>query len=124
MDNTARVWDTSGKLITELKHQDTVTSASFSPDGQRLVTTSRDNTLRVWDLSGRLLAELKPQNYVNSASFSPDGQRLVTEGFDGTVLLWRMDGLDQLLTRGCNWLKDYLASHPEEQKKLPVCQKR
>jgi WD40 repeat protein len=120
------VWDTSGELITELKgHQGYFTSASFSPDGQRLVTASFDNTARVWDLSGRLLAELKGhQNEVRSASFSPDGQRLVTLGVDGTVKLWQMGGLDQLLTRGCNWLKDYFVVHPEEREKLHVCQKR
>jgi WD40 repeat protein len=123
-DRTARVWDTSGKLITELKgHEDYVRSASFSPDGQRLVTTTSKGTARVWDLSGRLFAELKHQDGVISASFSPDGQRLVTKS-SGTVKLWRMDGLDQLLTRGCNWLKDYLATHPEEREKLHVCQKR
>jgi WD40 repeat protein len=36
-DKTARVWDTSGKLITELKgHQGDVTSASFSPTDNAL----------------------------------------------------------------------------------------
>jgi hypothetical protein len=79
-DNTARVWDTSGKLITELKgHQGYVRSASFSPDGQRIVTASFEKTARVWDTSGKLITELKGhQGYVRSASFSPDGQRLVT----------------------------------------------
>jgi WD40 repeat protein len=119
------VWDTSGKQITQLEgHQDSVNSASFSPDGQRLVTASKDKIVRVWDLSGRLLAELKHQGEVKSANFSPDGQRLVTLGVDGTVKLWQMGGLDQLLTRGCNWLKDYFVVHPEEREKLHVCQKR
>jgi hypothetical protein len=33
-----------------MKHQDSVTSAQFSPDGQRVVTASYDNTARLWDL--------------------------------------------------------------------------
>jgi WD40 repeat protein len=74
------VWDISGKLIATLTgHQELVNSASFSPDGKRIVTTSVDNTAKVWDISGKLIATLTGhQDYVNSASFSPDGKRIVT----------------------------------------------
>ena len=30
-------------------HDDTVTSATFSPDGSRILTASWDNTARIWD---------------------------------------------------------------------------
>ena len=40
-------------------HTRPVNNASFSPDGQRIVTASWDNTARVWDLSGKQLAVLK-----------------------------------------------------------------
>lgn len=33
-----------------MKHKGSVTSAHFSPDGQRVVTSSRDGTARVWDV--------------------------------------------------------------------------
>ena len=106
-------------------HQDRVISASFSPDGQRIVTASSDKTARVWDLKGTPIAVLTGhQSGVISASFSPDGQRIVTASSDGTARVWRVGGLDELLTRGCDWLKDYLDSHPEERKKLQVCQKK
>ena len=51
MDNTARVWDAkTGKPVTEqLKHEEGVNSAVFSPDGKYIVTASRDNTARVWE---------------------------------------------------------------------------
>jgi WD40 repeat protein len=39
-DKTARIWDTSGKQLAILQHQEYVTSASFSPDGKRVITTS------------------------------------------------------------------------------------
>ncbi len=125
-DNTARVWDLSGKQIAVLSgDQGVVNSASFSPDGQRILTASWDNTARVWDLSGKQIAVLSGhQAPVNSASFSPDGQRIVTASYDKTARVWRVGGLDDLLTRGCDWLKDYLATHPEEREKLKVCQKK
>jgi WD40 repeat protein len=121
---TARLWDLSGKQLAVLKgHQNDVESARFSPDAQRLLTESSDGTVRLWDLSGRQLAIFKEQRAeITSASFSSDGQHIVIASSEGTIRLWRVESLDQLLSRGCNWLKDYLASHPEELPKLEVCQ--
>ena len=115
LDNTARIWDTSGKLLTELRgHRSEVYSASFSPDGQRIVTASADNTALIWDTSGHLLAELTGhQNFVQSASFSPDSQQIVTASLDGTVRVWQVENLDALLWRGCDWLHDYLTNNPK-----------
>ncbi|EKF00473.1 MULTISPECIES: AAA-like domain-containing protein [unclassified Tolypothrix] len=123
-DKTARVWDITGKLLAELKgHQGVVYSASFSADGQRIVTASFDKTARVWDITGKLLAELKGhEGWVNSASFSADGQRIVTASRDDTARVWRVGGLDDLLGRGCDWLKDYLATHDEARERLKMCQ--
>jgi WD40 repeat protein len=154
-DRTARLWDLSGKLLAVLKgHQDNVRSASFSPDGKHLVTASDDKTARLWDLSGNPLVVLRHQSMVYTAKFSPDGKHLVTASGktaqlwkwsnkpkpailsvslsldgkslvtvydDGTVRLERVKSLDQLLLRGCNWLKDYFATHPEEQKVREIC---
>ncbi|HEY9602912.1 MAG TPA: hypothetical protein V6C85_14960, partial [Allocoleopsis sp.] len=36
---------------------------------------------------------------------------------------WRTEGLQELLDRGCDWLSDYLVSHPEAREKLKVCDK-
>ncbi|MEG4105088.1 nSTAND1 domain-containing NTPase, partial [Microcoleus sp. S13_C5] len=59
-DNTARLWDLTGKLIQEFKgHQDRVGSVSFSPDGKYIATASSDNTARLWDLTGKLIQEFK-----------------------------------------------------------------
>ena len=91
-DNTARVWDAeSGKEISLLQaHSDSVLSASFSPDGRRIVTGSSDNTARVWDAeSGKEIALLKAHSgSVQSVSFSPDGRRIVTGADDNTARVW------------------------------------
>ena len=54
-DQTARVWDarTGAELLTLKGHTGRVTSASFSPDGSRVVTASADETARVWDAPDR-----------------------------------------------------------------------
>ncbi|WP_375496189.1 hypothetical protein, partial [uncultured Nostoc sp.] len=74
-DNTARVWDITGKQIVQLKgHTSSVWSANFSPDGKHIVTASLDNTVSVWDITGKQITLLKGHtSYVRSASFSPDG---------------------------------------------------
>ena len=78
-DKTARIWDTSGKLIVPLKgHQGGVYSASFSRNDKHIITKSDDKTVRIWDFSGEQLAIIKHQEWVNSASFSPDGTRIIT----------------------------------------------
>ena len=55
-------------------------SASFSPDGSRIVTASTDKTAKVWDArTGAEVLTLKGHTgQVTSASFSPDGSRIVT----------------------------------------------
>ncbi|HRI43996.1 MAG TPA: hypothetical protein PLL78_08465, partial [Fimbriimonadaceae bacterium] len=74
-------WDyrMSTHLLELRGHSGSVSSASFSPDGTRVVTASLDNTARVWDArDGRELAALKGHTEpVYSASFSPDGTRVV-----------------------------------------------
>jgi len=47
-----RIIPRTGHPLTEpLRHEEDVLSASFSPDGKRVVTASFDNTARVWDIA-------------------------------------------------------------------------
>lgn len=48
-DATARVWEVpSGKLLAVLEHPDEVQTASFSPNGNCLVTGCSDGNIRIW----------------------------------------------------------------------------
>ena len=85
-------------------HASAVYSASFTPDGKRIVTAGGyDRTARVWDSSnGKELAVLKGSaSQVNSVSFSPHGERLVTASGDGTARVWDSSrGKELALLRG------------------------
>jgi WD40 repeat protein len=71
-------------------HEGPVRSARFSPDGNRIVTTSYDGTARVWDaeIGKAPLILTGHEGSVYSADFSPDGSRIVTAGRDGTARVW------------------------------------
>ncbi len=78
------------KILTEFPNL--ISSAVFSPDGQKIITASGDNTARIWDVSGELLVELKGYTgIVSSANFSPDGQKILTIG-DITAKIWDVSG--------------------------------
>jgi WD40 repeat protein/tRNA A-37 threonylcarbamoyl transferase component Bud32 len=77
-----------------------ITSASFSPDGSRLVTCCRHNqtgavtgwtdTVRVWDaVTGKELLVLRGHDEpILTAVFSPDGSRIVSSDQKGAVRVW------------------------------------
>lgn len=123
-DGTARLWNVFGRQLAQLDgEQDWVLCVSFSPDGQLVATAGENGSVCLWDLLGRQVSRFEGnQGAIYGMSFSPDGRCLATAGKDGTVKLWRVEGLDELLARGCNWLNDYFVSHPEELEKLQVCQ--
>jgi WD40 repeat protein len=117
-DNAARLWDNQGNLIQVLTgHQDSVTDVAFSPDGKQILTGSRDNTARLWDLQGRQIAE-----WAGYGTLSPDGRTIALIQGDKALLKPVYRNLDELLAGGCDWLQDYLATHPETREWLPVCQ--
>lgn len=138
------LWNSSGQKLAEFKsYQGTVRSVSFSPNGKLLATGGINGTIKLWNLSGQQIMEFKvgqkigkikiqnfvgtiedarPRNYINNLSFSNDGKLLAAASNDGMVHIYPVENIDQLLTRGCNWLQDYLASHPEDQARLKVCQ--
>jgi WD40 repeat protein len=71
-------------------HAGPVVTATFSPDGKRVVTASADTTARLWDAkTGTDVAVLKTHTgAVRTAAFSPDGRRVVTASADKTACLW------------------------------------
>jgi WD40 repeat protein len=71
-------------------HEQAVTSAAFSPDDRRIVSSSFDKTVRIWDVAGGApLMTLRGHTaWVWSAAFSPDGRLIVSASGDKTVRIW------------------------------------
>jgi WD40 repeat protein len=71
-------------------HRNSVASTTWSPDGQRIVSSSWDKTVRIWDAkSGQSLMELKGHtDPIRSAAWSPDGQKIVSASEDKTLRIW------------------------------------
>ena len=80
----------SGWRLVLSGHEGSVHSASFSPDGSRIVTASRDKTARIWDAAtAHEIAVLGGHAFnVLSAAFSPDGSRIVTASGEMTARIW------------------------------------
>ncbi|WP_437312689.1 nSTAND1 domain-containing NTPase [Sorangium sp. So ce385] len=93
----------SGVARAVLIHPDGVVHATYSPDGERIVTASWDKTARVWnaDGTGEPLVLRGHEDRVWSAVFSPDGRRIATASQDRTVRVWSADGTGEpLVLRG------------------------
>jgi len=118
-DCTVRLWGLSGNEIAKcVGHHQGVSSVNFSASSEYIITTSTDRTVRLWNLLGNQIGELKTDGA--SAAVSPDGKLIATSD-DRSVKIWRVETLEELLARGCEWLKYYFGNHPEAREKLKIC---
>lgn len=95
-DSTAlKVWDRqTGKNLHTLEgHQQPVTSLSFSPDGNLIVSSSFDKTIKIWDAQqGQELRTLADHEAaVTSVCFSFDGQWIVSGSEDHRLKIWKTE---------------------------------
>jgi WD40 repeat protein len=83
----------TGRLLGKLggegspdAHTGIVYFVHFSPDGQRLLSTSRDGHLKVWDVNRRELVGEEPFKpwFPMAALFFPDGNRVAVSGYGST----------------------------------------
>lgn len=95
-DTTVRLWtpmDADKPQMRLLSRMDGFFSASWSPDGDRVVTTCADNNARIWNIDGKGIPTILEghKGIVVTAAFSPDGKRLVTASHDGSARIWLVD---------------------------------
>ena len=81
------------KVLAQLNPHATVSSASFSNNGELVLTAGWDSSVRIWEAStGTSVRRLfgVHEGAINSAYFSPDDESefVLTAGSDGQVVLW------------------------------------
>jgi WD40 repeat protein len=96
-DGTAKIWEvSSGKLVSGFgghngNQFNSVSSVSWSPDGNALVTTDL-KTLRAWDIkSGRVRASKNylsqaGTSYISVATYTPDGASIVVDAIGLSIV--------------------------------------
>ncbi|MCB0100084.1 MAG: WD40 repeat domain-containing protein, partial [Caldilineaceae bacterium] len=94
-DGSMRLVDVSNpQSETQIKssrgHAHEPVCISFSPDGQRLVSSSSDHSVCLWDIEeGTLLYRIDAhKGYVHFVTFSPTGQHFISSSIDGIAQLW------------------------------------
>jgi WD40 repeat protein/serine/threonine protein kinase len=90
-DSVVRLWQvsTGEQIQPEFAHvRAGITTATWSPDGDRIVSGDRGG-IHVWDIpSGESVFELRTSGGVSAATFSPDGAMIAAGIEDGTVRMW------------------------------------
>ncbi|MEC4982751.1 MAG: CHAT domain-containing protein [Oscillatoria sp. PMC 1068.18] len=117
-DSTVKLWRRNGKLLRTLKgHNNHVYSVAFNPRNnynsynQTLASAAGDGTVKLWSIDGKLIKTLKVHKAgVFSVAWEENGHAIATASADQTVIIWNFN-LDNLLSQGCDWIKDYLKTN-------------
>lgn len=95
------IWDVdTGEYKTLRGHKNRILALAWSPDGDRLASSSADNTIRIWNVrngSSRVPVENMP--YVHSLDWSPDGTKIVTSHLE----VWDVDSGHRIEVRPYGW---------------------
>lgn len=115
MDTTAIVWDTRGNRLHKLYHdalistsidrngvvtkrnECTIWNASFSPNGDYILTSAGDGDVRLWDNQGELVMSINvfadgTAQGQCSAFFLPDGKTFMTTSHDDRLSIRDLKG--------------------------------
>jgi WD40 repeat protein len=88
-DNRLLIWNNkdAAPISSVIAHGGTVTSVSFNPAGNQLLTGGADGLLKLWAVPTPTRTLTHP-DAVNAAVLTADGKRLFTAGADKIVRAW------------------------------------
>lgn len=97
-----RVSDGTREGVIEKAHLDTITGLAFSPDGQRIASSSTDRYLKIHEVETLELADQLEghTNHVLDVAWSADGETLASAGADHVTKLWAVATSKQKKTEG------------------------
>jgi WD40 repeat protein len=108
LDDTVKLWNRNGQVLQTLQsHNSSVYGVAFSPDNQTIASASHDKTVKLWNRNGQLLQTLAigHSKSVRGMTSGDDGQIIASTSLDKT-------DLDDLMVKGCAWVRDYLQNNP------------
>jgi len=81
-----QIWDINTEKLLSTINEKNITSVSWSPDGNKIVTGNNTNNIaKIWDVTTQTpvsIANIEVKNNINALSWSPDGNQIAI----GTVV--------------------------------------
>lgn len=98
-DNSIGLWSLpKGHLVARMRHDGSVNSVAFNPNGTLFASASSDKTARIWSVASHgEMFRLTHDAAVKTLNFSADGKYLATASDDHTARLWDVkDGFEMM----------------------------
>lgn len=119
-DGEVILWQLETQERKVLQHDGLVNRIGFSSDGQLIAFGTQEGTVTLWNFAGERLYTFDHGDELRGITFSEDNQTVISYN-DSNIQWWKLDQ-DDLVTRGCTWVQDYLVTHPQDLAELTVCQ--
>ncbi|GKV15398.1 hypothetical protein SLEP1_g26191 [Rubroshorea leprosula] len=111
-DWSAIIWEVDSNRGLSLKHklsghQKPISSVSWSPDDQQLLTCGVEEVIRCWDVSSGECLHVyeKAGSGMVSCGWFPDGKWIFSGVNDKTICMWELDGKEVECLKGHRTLK-------------------
>lgn len=83
-------WQSESYILKQQGHFDSINSLTYSPDGQRIITTADDGKIKVWDVESGfcIVTFTEHTSGVTACEFAKKGNVLFTSSLDGSIRAW------------------------------------